>query len=220
MRHTLVLVVALLFSVELALAQDAPKRKSGLWEITRTSTYTEDQPQHMRVCVDEASDSALRQLAEGMRGEACTTSKLSHEGDKLVVEATCKLRSSTSQTHAVISGRFDSAYTIDSKSTYKPALAGAASGHALLVAKWTGPCAAGQYPGETIFDNGATMGSDGVVGPPPAQKGHPSAPDKSKDGKGVPGLGSLLRQPLPGQPGAFVALARPPVNPPPPSPGQ
>ncbi len=96
-------------------------------------------------------------------------------------------------------------------------LAGAASGHALLGAKWTGPCAAGQHPGDTIFDTGATMGSDGKVEAPPVQKGHPAATDKSKDGKGVPGLGSLLRQLQPGQPGAFAAPARTPVNPPSPS---
>src|SRR5271166_513079 len=101
MRPAIVVFPALPFSAEPAWAQEIPKRKSGLWEITRTSTYTENQPRRIGVCVDEASDNALLQLAEGMRGETCTTSKLSHEGDKLVVEATCQLRSSTSQTHAV-----------------------------------------------------------------------------------------------------------------------
>src|SRR5208283_473199 len=129
MRQATLLILALL-TLDLACAQDAPKRKSGLWEITRTSTYTQEQPRKIQMCVDQASDNALKQLAEGMRGETCTTDKQSHDGDKLVVDATCKLSGSTSKTHAVITGTFESAYTIDSKSTYEPPLAHAATGHA------------------------------------------------------------------------------------------
>jgi uncharacterized protein DUF3617 len=180
MRQTSLLILALLLTAGLALAQEAPKRKSGLWDITRTSTYTEDRPSHMKLCVDAASDNALRQLAEGMRGESCTTDKLSRDGDNLVVEATCKLSASTSRTHAVISGNFDSGYTIQSKSTYKPPLAGKAEGHALLVAKWTGPCPAGQRPGEAIMDNGAKLDSDGIVQSPRVKKSKSDASDKSQ----------------------------------------
>ena len=146
MRQTSLLILALLLTADVAFAQEAPKRKSGLWDITRTSTYTEDRPGHAQLCVDEASDNALRQLAEGMRGESCTTDKLSRDGDNLVVNATCKLRTSTSRTHAVITGKLHSEYTIRSKSTYEPPLAGKAEGHAVLVAKWTGPCAAASTP--------------------------------------------------------------------------
>jgi len=190
MRQTLLIILSLLLTAGPTFAQEAPKRKSGLWDITRTSTYTEDQPHHMRLCVDEASDNALLQLAEGMRGEACGTDKLSRDGDNLVVDATCKLRASTSQTHAVITGKFDSGYTIQSKSTYKPPLAGKAEGHAVLVAKWTGPCLAGQRPGETIMENGARVDSSGVAYAPKAKadskdKNKNPTKDQIKDKKAV-----------------------------------
>jgi len=163
MRQITLLLIALL-AANLVCAQGAaPKRKSGLWEITRTSTYTQDKPKRIQLCVDEASDNALLQLAEGMRGEACTSNKLTQDGDKLVVDATCTLRDSTAQTHAVISGKFDSAYTVESKSTYKPPLAGAATGHAQLVARWTGPCAPGQLPGEAVLDSGVIADSSGKL---------------------------------------------------------
>jgi hypothetical protein len=202
MRQALLLLLSLLLAVDLAQAQDAPKRKSGLWEITRTSTYTEEQPRRIQLCVDEASDNALQQLAEGMRGEACATEKVSREGDNLVVDATCRLRSSTSKTHAVISGKFDSTYTVQSKSTYNPPLAGKATGHAVLVGKWTGPCPAGQRPGDEILNNGAKVTSSGEAQAPKVKteatdKTKDKTKDKSKDKKA-----------------AVPAPARAPANPP------
>lgn len=179
MRQSTPLLLALL-ATNLVWAQDVPKRKSGVWEITRTSTYTQDQPRRGQLCVDEASDDVLQQLAEGMRGEVCKTNKLSHDGDKLVVDATCTVRASTAQTHALISGKFDSAYTIESKSTYTPPLAGAATGHARLDAKWTGPCPPGLHPGETLLDTGARIDSSGVVHPPPVKDARAGASDKQR----------------------------------------
>jgi hypothetical protein len=200
MRQATLLLLTLL-AANLAWAQDAPKRKSGLWEITRTSTYTLDKPKHIQLCVDEASDNALLQLAEGMRGEVCTTSKVSHDGDKLIVDATCTLRASTAQTHAVISGKFDSAYTVESKSTYKPPLAHAATGHAQLVARWTGPCTPGQHPGDTIFDSGVIADSNGKLEEPKAKSVKAAdTSDKTTKGKHigkVPAKGTPGATPVP-----------------------
>jgi hypothetical protein len=199
MRHIPLFILAMLLIVDLAWAQEVPKRKSGLWEITRTSTYTEDQPRRVQLCVDQATDDALHQLAEGMRGEVCTTDKVSHDGDKLVVDATCKLRTSTAKTHAVITGQFNSGYTVQSQSTYKPPLAGKATGHATLVAKWTGPCAAGQKAGDEILNNGATADSNGVVHAPKVKT---DSKDKNKN------ILSTSKKPV------MPAPASPPAKPP------
>ncbi len=205
MRHTPLFILALLLIVNLAWAQDAPKRKSGLWEITRTSTYTEEQPRRQQLCVDEASDNALRQLAEGMRGEVCTTDKISHDGDKLVVDATCKLRTSTAKTHAVITGQFNSGYTVQSQSTYKPPLAGKATGHATLVAKWTGPCAAGQQPGDEVLSNGAKVTSSGEAAAPKVKNDKKDKKDKKDKTKDTTNTSKKSVPPAP---------ASPPANPP------
>jgi hypothetical protein len=82
------------------------------------------------------------------------------EGDKLVVDATCKVaKSSTSTTHAVITGKFDSAYKVESKSTFDPPLKGKTEGSAVMEAKWTGPCTGNQKPGDVILPNGAKVSS-------------------------------------------------------------
>ena len=133
-----------------------------------------------------------------MRGEVCKTNKLSHDGDKLVVDATCTLRASTAQTHALISGNFDSAYTVESKSIYTPPLAGTATGHARLAAKWTGPCPPGLRPGETLLDTGAKIDASGVVHPPPVVK-EAKAPgsDKNKAKHGSTAAGQKNTVPAP-----------------------
>lgn len=159
MRQAMLFLITLFLAAGVALAQEVPKRKSGLWEITRTSTRTADKPRISQMCIDEATDNPLLQLAEGMRSETCTTDKISRDGDKLVVDSTCSLRrgSSASKTRAVITGKFDSAYKIESKSTYDPPLVGQKEGRAVLEAKWTGACKAGQRPGDVMLPNGQTV---------------------------------------------------------------
>jgi hypothetical protein len=155
MRYATLLFFTLILAASFAQAQEVPKRKSGLWEIKRMSTRTDDRPTTSQMCVDEATDNPLSRLAEGMRSESCQIEKMSRDGDKLVIDATCKLRQkSASKTHAVITGKFDSAYKIESKSTYDPPLAGMEEGHAVLEAKWTGPCQADQRPGDIILPGG------------------------------------------------------------------
>ena len=210
MRHATLLALSLLLVVGPVSAQETPHRKSGLWELTRTSTYTENQPRHTKLCIAQASDNALRQVAEGMRGETCKTDKLTRDGDKLQVDATCTLRTSTATTHAVITGNFDSAYTIESKSTYNPPLAGQAKGQAVLSAKWTGPCPAGMQPGEMILNNGKLADSEGNVEEAMPKRG--GAGDKKKGVPGAPGSQTAA--------GANrVAPTPKPNNPPPPVPG-
>ena len=126
MRQAMLVFFTLILATGLAQAQDVPKRKSGLWEVKRTTVRTEGKPRIVQMCIDEASDNAIRQLAEGMRNETCKTDRVHREGDKLIVDAVCRLgqTETTAKTHAVITGKFDSAYKIESKSTYDPPMRG------------------------------------------------------------------------------------------------
>jgi hypothetical protein len=160
MQRTILLFILLCLAAGAATAQEKYQRKSGLWEVKRVASRTEDQERIYQVCVDQASDNALRQLAGGMRSERCEAAKAVREGDKLVVDATCKVaKSSTATTHAVITGKFDSAYKVESKSTFDPPLKGQTEGTAVLEAKWTGACKANQKPGDVILPNGTKVSS-------------------------------------------------------------
>jgi hypothetical protein len=159
MRQAFLLFLAVSLAAGAVQAQDKYQRKSGLWEVKRTSTRTSEQTRVYQMCIDQASDNALRQLAEGMRNERCETSKVTRDGDKLVVDAVCSLgRTGTkATTHAVVTGKFDTAYKIESTSTFDPPILGKAQGTTLMEAKWTGACKADQRPGDVILPNGAKM---------------------------------------------------------------
>jgi hypothetical protein len=137
-------------------AQEKLQRKSGLWELKRTSTVTRGKTRVYQMCVDQASDNALSPLAEGSPGEICQIGKLQREADKMSVDATCSIpqTSVVATTHALISGKFDTAYKVESKTTFAPPLRGNQGGTAVLEARWTGPCKPDQHPGDVIGPRG------------------------------------------------------------------
>jgi hypothetical protein len=159
MRQAILLFLTLILAASFAQAQDVPKRKSGLWEVKRTTTRTEGEERIVQMCIDEASDNAFRHLAEGMRSESCKTEKVRRDGDRLLVDAVCDLGRAqvTAKTQAVITGRFDSAYKIESKSTYDPPMRGKAEGSAVLEARWLGACKPDQRPGDYILASGVKL---------------------------------------------------------------
>lgn len=153
MRQVVVLL-ALVLPATLALAQavDVPKRKSGLWEVKRADDS--DRPP-LQWCIDEKTDNALNQLAQGRHKEHCKIDKLSHEGDRWVVDAVCTTgRASTAKTHAVVTGKFDSSYKIESTSTFDKAVHGKSETKAVIEGRWTGPCKPDQKPGDVILADG------------------------------------------------------------------
>jgi hypothetical protein len=196
MRQAFLLFLALSLAAGAVQAQDKFQRKSGLWEVKRTSTRTAEQTRVYQMCIDQASDNALRQLAEGMRNERCEPSKVTRDGDKLVVDAVCKLgRTGTkATTHAVVTGKFDTAYKIESTSTFDPPILGKAQGTTLMEAKWTGACKADQRPGDVILPNGAKMSvtSDekaiADMDKAPRKRGEASGVESKKGGYMPPGV--------------------------------
>ena len=83
-------------------------------------------------------------------------------GGTITVDSVCTFGGTTTTSHAVVTGSFDSAYTMKVASTRAggPPMPGGAPGaetHMTIEAKWLGPCAAGQKPGDVIMSNGMSM---------------------------------------------------------------
>ena len=162
MRHASIVLLTLILTAAFAQAQDAPKRKSGLWELKRTSSMTHDQTRIYQMCVDQASDDAFQKLAEGAQSERCKAGAPRRDGGKLLIDAVCEIgksEPSTATTHAAITGSFDSAYKIESKSTFNPPLRGKTESTSVVEAKWTGPCKPDMKPGDVIMPNGVKINS-------------------------------------------------------------
>jgi Protein of unknown function (DUF3617) len=134
---------------------DLPARKPGEWEIKIVPKTQGAAPQMTtQLCLDAASDTAI--MARGLAMSAGCTTQQSRDGSgNIVVDATCDLGGRKSKTHTVISGDFQSHYTIDIVSDSEggnPAL----PKHVEMTqeASWKGACPAGMQPGDMMMPGG------------------------------------------------------------------
>jgi len=147
MKYFVLFAALLVASPVAAASSDAPKRKSGLWEIKMSGGQTKGMPA-MQQCVDEKTDDMMKKEMGGSQKTQCSKNEVRKEGDKFLAESVCKVENSTAKTRAVFTGRFDSAYKADIKTSYEPPLNGMKESSSAVEAKWLGPCKAGQKPGD------------------------------------------------------------------------
>jgi hypothetical protein len=162
MRFLTVFLAGILFS-QLCAGADLPKRKSGLWEMKMTGA---GMPGHVsQTCVDKKSDHLMKQDVEEKM--SCSKTDMRREAGKLIAESVCKIEGSTATTRSVITGDFDSAYRVDSKTTYTPPLADLKEGSVVIDAKWLGPCKPGQKPGDIIIPGAGKLNLEELMKNPP-----------------------------------------------------
>jgi hypothetical protein len=157
MRRHLSLVAACLCCATAAQAAEMPARKAGQWEITMQFESRNLPARTMRQCIDAATDK-LMNSSYGGEGN-CSKRDISKVGNTMVIDSVCNYGAGTTTSHAVVTGSFDSAYTVDVTSTRKggPAIPGMAPGgktHMKLAAKWLGACPKGERPGDMVMGNG------------------------------------------------------------------
>jgi Protein of unknown function (DUF3617) len=144
-----------------ALALDMPARKPGLWQLTMSFEGRNIPAQSMKQCIDAASDRLMSANYGGSPQQSCDKQTVSRAGAGIVADSVCHFGGATTTSHAVISGDFNSAYTMQVTSKRQgPALPGMPAGgesHMSIAAKWLGPCAPGQRPGDVIMANGMKM---------------------------------------------------------------
>jgi hypothetical protein len=143
----ILLVLSIGCGVSAAASSDAPKRKSGLWEMKMSAGHLPG-GMTMQQCVDQKSDD-ISKMQEAKSN--CTKNVVRREGDKIVAESVCTMEGTTATTRTVFSGQFDSAYKADIRSTYDPPMHGMRESSSMIEAKWLGPCLAGQKAGDIVM---------------------------------------------------------------------
>jgi hypothetical protein len=162
MRLVVAAVMLLATSAAPALALDMPARKAGLWQLTMNFEGGRIPQQSMKQCVDAATDKEMNSMGGGMQRQNCSQQNVQRVGETIVVDSVCKFETMTNTSHAVVTGDFNSAYTVKVDSKRQggrpiPGMPPAGETHMTIEAKWLGPCAAGQHPGDMIMSNGMTM---------------------------------------------------------------
>jgi hypothetical protein len=132
-------------------AVDVPKRKPGLWEIKMTQTGAGQMPGPIQTCIDEKTDNLMQQQGQQMSKEMCPKNVVRREGNRYVIESECKVGDTRTVTKGVFTGDFNSNYRGDLHTTYDPPMMGMKETKTTIEAKWTGPCKAGQKPGDVIM---------------------------------------------------------------------
>ena len=153
-------VLAFVACVSSAAAQEIPTRRAGLWEVTVNHDGKNTPPQTMQQCTDAETDQLMNAFGGALSADMCTKQEIKKVGPTLVINAVCQVGSMKSTSQSVVSGDFNSNYTVrvTSKIEGLPASAqDAAGGTTTIQARWVGACKPGQRPGDIVMANGQTM---------------------------------------------------------------
>lgn len=142
-----------------ASAQDYPKLKPGLWEMTsRSSAQAKgDPPARTTMCIDDATAREMYRFSQGMMQGMCSKFDVKHVGNRYISEANCKLGESRMVARSTMTLAGDTAYTIEGSSTYDPPFMGVKDATTTVQARHTGPCKPGQKPGDITTPGGQTI---------------------------------------------------------------
>jgi hypothetical protein len=155
MRRSGTALILVLVGTVPTLAAELPSRKPGLWEIKMGIENRNAAGPTMRQCIDTATDQAMQSSAGVIAQQTCTKPNVQRTATGITIDLTCTVGGKTVTKHAVVTGSFDSAYTMTVATQGEGAPAGGTT--MTMSAQWLGPCAADQKPGDMIMANGMKM---------------------------------------------------------------
>ncbi|PPQ41783.1 DUF3617 domain-containing protein [Rhodopseudomonas palustris] len=140
-------------------AIELPTRKAGLWELKMArpggGAASDITILH---CTDEATDKRMTSSLQPMANETCSKQETQKTATGYVTDSVCDIAGMNTTSHAVVTGDFNSAYTVEvTSNTDKPLPGLPKEGHMTLQAKWLSPCKEGQKPGDIVMPGGLKM---------------------------------------------------------------
>jgi hypothetical protein len=140
-------------------ALDLPARKVGLWEVKMAFEGRNLPPQVVQQCIDAATDKMMSAFGSNLSQDMCSKQDVQKVGSTLVIDSVCQIGGMTTTSHGVVSGDFNSSYSVKVSSTRTsgPAIPGMpADGKSdmTIEAKWLSACKPDQKPGDMIMADG------------------------------------------------------------------
>jgi len=143
-----------------AAADDFPKLKAGLWEVTTTTTRREGQgaPKGITMCLDATVQQEMYKMSTGVMSGMCSKHDLKYSGNTLTSVSTCEMNGTKMESKAVMTVTGDTAYHTEAHTTFDPPMkSGAKEATNVIDGKHVGPCKPGQQPGDMIMPGGQTV---------------------------------------------------------------
>src|SRR5215468_9358780 len=108
--HAFSIAILSMIAIVPARAFDLPARKAGLWEVKMESSNLPSQV--VQQCIDAATDKMMSALGSNLRQDMCSKQDVQKAGNTLMVDSVCQIAGMTTTSHAVVSGDFNSSYTV------------------------------------------------------------------------------------------------------------
>jgi hypothetical protein len=134
--------------------EQLPIRKAGLWEIKMVRTGSPVPPITMQHCTDETTDRHMNGMASPVAQHTCSKQDVRKTATGYVTDSVCTTAGLSITSHAEVVGDFNSAYTVNVVSHTEGGPAGARDATSRIEAKWLGPCAPDQKPGDMVMPGG------------------------------------------------------------------
>lgn len=146
---------------------ELPPRKPGQWEMSITVDTAAMPPQVIRMCLDQETDKLLNAKFSGMASSMCSKQEQKKDGDTIVLDSECVVGDVRAVSHSVVTGDFDSAYTMKTDTTMSGSNAprgitqvtpgGPMNQSTTIAARRVGECEANVKPGDIDLGGGRTM---------------------------------------------------------------
>ncbi len=135
-----------------ASADDGPARKAGLWEV-KTTIDDSGRAVTVQQCIDAATDQLLQSSAGPFSAPLCASREVRRSEAGMTIDSRCSFNGKPASARAVVTGSFDSAYTmaVTAEGDDLPATRMTMNG------KWLGACTSGQQPGDVIMAGGVKV---------------------------------------------------------------
>lgn len=92
---------------------ELPSRKPGHWEIKMVTEVPSGGPETLiQLCIDAETDKLMMEQGMSLTDDMCSKREMKREGDTIVIDAVCTMGPVKSTSHTVISGDFQSSYTM------------------------------------------------------------------------------------------------------------
>jgi len=178
-RTLLIASLAAAATPALSAGFDLPPRKPGQWEMSIQVDAGGMAPQVIRMCIDAETGKLLNNKVGGMASQMCSRQEQKKDGDAIVLESDCRVGDMTTSSRTVVTGDFNSAYTMKSdvqmggsnatRSVQAAGPKGPMTQQTTIEAKHLGDCAEGMKPGDIDLGEGRKMNVRDMPDPRPMQ---------------------------------------------------
>jgi hypothetical protein len=155
MRFAGAISLLVLICVSPAMAAELPSRKPGLWQVKTSIDNNNAQARVIQQCIDAATDQMLQSSAGPFAPSACPERGVKRSESSMTIDSACLVGGKAATAHSVVTGSFDSEYTMTVTSQGDDLPGGKMT--MTMEARWLGPCTADQKPGDIVMSNGVKI---------------------------------------------------------------